>query len=218
MNKPKIDVDELLSEMEKVPFGNSGFQNMFFTDGQEAPQRRRRHILLQLSKKVQALKACEFRRQRFEIDLEELDEKLGKAREGTWEHRRLKIDRAEKEWGLKSEIHLINDALVEVNTYKAMLEELPPLKDRVEFELAELGYWEKRLTGDLRREMIEKQTVGVGTQKALEQIGIDVRVDPKTKQLVTINKRMEEINGILRERQALAGGQEDSQPKELPKR
>ena len=210
--KTKVDIDQIMAEMEKVPFGNSAFQNMFFTDGQESPQRRRRHILLQLSKKIQALKACEFRRQRIDIDLEEISEDLTDMKPRgdcqllpaqVREKRRLQIDKAEKEWQLKSEIQLINDAMVEVETYSAMLEDLPAMKDRGEFEAAELGYWEQRLLGDMTREMLEKGTVGVGVQKALGQIGHDVRKDKKSGQLVIINRRQEASNNdLLRERKA----------------
>ena len=203
----KIDIEWLREQMGKVPFGNSWFQNSYFTDGQESPERRWRHILLQLSKKVEALKACEFRRRRIDLDLEDIEvemevmiEKDRDAAESR-DYARKIIDKEEKEWQLASEVQLIADAMVEVETYMAMIKDLPPLEDREQFERAEHGYWQQRLMDDLRRDMIEKKTVGIGTQKALEQIGIDVRVDPQTKQLVHINQRVEAIrNDILHKR------------------
>ena len=206
--KTKVDIDQIMAEMEKVPFGNSAFQNMFFTDGQESPQRRRRHILLQLSKKIQALKACEFRRQRIDIDLEEISEDLTDMKPRgdcqllpaqVREKRRLQIDKAEKEWQLKSEIQLINDAMVEVETYLKMLQGLPK-PTRQEFEQGELKYWRQRLEGDARRELVEKSTVGVGTLKALEQIGIVPEGRNDKGQLVLNDagyKTMEDQNDVL---------------------
>ena len=201
-----IDVDQVLKEMENVPFGNSHFQNSFFTDGQEAPERRYRHVLLQLNKKIQALKACEFRRQRLDLDLEELDEKIDGLKltelpgtDITRSRRRLEIDKAEKEWGLKSELQLIKDAMVEVETYLKMLQGLPK-PTRQEFEQGELKYWRQRLEGDARRELVEKSTVGVGTLKALEQIGIVPEGRNDKGQLVLNDagyKTMEDQNDVL---------------------
>ena len=88
-------IDDVLKEMENVPFGNSAFQNEHLTDGQETPERRYRFALLQLHRLIPALKACEFRRERIGIDIEKLIRRLRWA----WGYKRrvLKIDRAEKE-------------------------------------------------------------------------------------------------------------------------
>ena len=170
----QLDIDALWKEMENVPFGNSAFQNEHFTDGQEAPERRYRHAMLQLHKKVHALQACEFRRQRIDIDIEELDEKTRDA-EG-FELRRLEIDRAEKEWQLKAEEQLIVDAMVEVETYRAMLEDLPK-PTREQFEAAELGYWRKRLIGEAKLQYAAGK-IDAGWLIALDKIDVAVHREP----------------------------------------
>ena len=218
----KIDVEKIEEEMRKVPFGNSHFQNAFFTDGQETPERRARHILLQLNKKIQALKACEFRRERLEIDLEEIEERIIEASGGMFRRkderrlRRLEIDKKEKEWGLKSELKLIEDAVIEVETYAKMLERLPKLKDRAQFEAAELRYWQARLKADAARELIAGKRVEAGTQKALSQVGIDTKIDRKTGELVFLNRKVGAINDFLRECEAVADRKTDRIAEDLP--
>ena len=167
----KEEIDDLKLEMKNVPFGNSVFQNQNFTAGQEISERRYRHLLLQVNQKLNALKECEFRRKRLEIDIKELDDKFKTA--GQFEKERFDIDIEEKTYCLENEIKLIEDCLIEIEIFKRELDTLPKFT-REQFEIAEYGYWKQRLLGDAQREVISMGTVGVGTIASLENIGIKV--------------------------------------------
>lgn len=158
-------------KFRNVPFGNSVFQIQHFTDGSETPERRYRHCLLQLNQKYNALKECEFRRARLEIDCEELEEKINNSE--SFEKRRFEIDLLEIEHKLNIELKLIEDCGIEVLTYTNILEQLPKFT-REEFESSEHKYWETRLLGDVKNEMLSSGTIDVGTIKSLGQIGIDI--------------------------------------------
>ncbi len=163
-----------IKEFRNVPFGNSVFQILNFTDGKESPARRYRHCLLQLHQKINTLKECEFRRKRSEIDIEELKCNIKNAL--SFNKRRLEVDLEEKEYGLKTEIKLIEDCMVEVNTYKTILKKLPTFT-RSEFEGEEQIYWEKRLLADARRELTSTGTIGVGVISSLEGVGLFISRD-----------------------------------------
>ncbi len=209
-------MDWLRAEMDKVPFGNSRFQNEHFTDGQEAPERRRRHALLQLMKKTDALHACELRRERTDIDLEQLSIEIAGAATGSFPHRRLLIDEKEKEWQLAGEIQLINDALVEVETYMAILADLPPLENRAQFEGGEQHHWELRLMGDAARQIVERGTIDVGTQKSLGEIGIKVSRDKATGLLQINGKIIGGTNDVLLQRQTNQIQEGNNKPETMP--
>ena len=180
-------------DFRNVPFGNSVFQITNFTDGQESPARRYRHCLLQLHQKQRTLKECEFRRRGIDIDIEELKHKIEKYPEGSFKRQRLELKLERKEFGLEAEIKLIEDALVEVAAYKALLKDLPTFT-REEFEQEEYGYWEKRLLGDARREITSNGTVSPGVMSSLERMGIMVGRNEKGQ----ISYTKEKINDFLR--------------------
>ena len=156
---------------KNVPFGNSIFQIQHFTDGKETLQRRYRHCLLQLDQKLRALKECEFRRKRLEIDIEEIVEKLTTSI--SYETKRLQVDLEEKKYYLEIEAKLIEDCLIEVAVYKKILSGLPEYS-REEFEASEPEYWGKRLLNDAQREVTSMGYVTVQTIQSLENIGIKV--------------------------------------------
>lgn len=198
-----MDFEEIYKEMREVPFGNSVFQIENFCD--VFPSRRKRHILLQLNAKIQALKKCEFRRDRIEVELRRFRRRWFKGP-------LVKIDIAEKEWDLEQEKKLIHDAIIEVNAYKRMLEQIPKM-NRIEFEKMERGYWQQRLIADAHRELKQGGTVLVGTLAALNQLGIDAI--PHTEKLtdesgkVHIEKRMRFVD-------KKAGGNGEDLHKVLP--
>jgi len=153
---------------KNVPFGISIFQIQNFTAGKESPYRRYRHCLLQLHQKTITLKGSQFNRERLDIDIEEINEKLKTA--VGFERRRLEVDLKEKQFNLDGEVKLIEDCLIEVAAYEAILNNLPKFT-REEFEQAEQGYWEKRLLNDAKREVISSGTITPATIKSLENIG-----------------------------------------------
>lgn len=154
---------------KNVPFGNSVYQIQNFTAGKETPQRRYRHCLLQLHQKLTVLKECEFRRKRYDIDIEEIKDKLFGTK--NFEKRRLEIDLEEKQFHLDLELKLIEDCMVEIAAYKQILETLPEYT-REEFERAEQKYWEKRLLADAKREFISSGSITIQTIESLENIGL----------------------------------------------
>lgn len=154
-----------------MPFGNSVFQIQTFTDGKETPQRRCRHCLLQLRQKEQTMKECWFRQRRAEIDINEIKEKIQSAQ--GYEEQRLQIDLEEKQYQLDSETKLIEDCVVEIATYRKILEQLPKYT-REEFEAAEPEYWGKRIIGDARREVVSSGCLSPQTIESLENLGFKI--------------------------------------------
>ncbi len=181
-----------MENFKNVPFGNSVFQIKHFTDGQETPERRYRHCLLQLHQKRATLKECEFRRRRIDIDIAELKSKIKMINSDSFDRQRLEIDLEEKEYGLEAEIKLIEDCLTEVATFEALLKDLPEFT-REEFEGAEQIYWERRLLGDARREFISSGSVSPGVISSLENIGVAVGKNDKNQ----ITYRKESENDLL---------------------
>lgn len=162
-----------MSNFKNVPLGDSSFQiQNFIAVG--TPERKFRTCSLQLRKKQQALKECEFRRKRKLIDIEEIELKLKKAK--GFEKRRLEIDLEEAQYGLESEVELIEDCIFEIKLYERILEDLPQVT-RKDFEEAEYDYWKERLLRDAKHELASLGTVSKGTIDALEQIGIVVNRD-----------------------------------------
>lgn len=182
-------LSKLQKQMRNVPFGTSVFQIKKFNRGQETPERLYRNCLLQLNQKLMALKECQFRRQRYEIDLEEIEDKL-KTAEG-FEKRRLKVDKEEKTYKLEQEIKLIEDCCIECGAYAKILEQLPEFT-RAQFEDAEGTYWQRKLLNDLRREVLSIGHIGKDTLESLEQIGIAVGRNEQGRIAYTNVKLLEE--------------------------
>ena len=161
-------IKELQQLMKEVPFGNSAYQATHFNE-KETPERKYRHCLLQVDRKIKALKECEFRRRRIDIDVLEIKEKLTSAT--GFEKDKLLIDLEEKEYNLESEIKLIEDAAIELCIYEKLLTDLPKFT-REQFELSESEYWKQKLLNDARLEQLSTGTVSVGTLASLEATGL----------------------------------------------
>lgn len=154
----------------EIPLGNSIFQiQNFIATG--PPERKLRACILQLRQKEIALKECIFHRRRFEIDIAEIKEKL--LTTIGYDKERLQIDLEEKEFGLSNEIDLIADCIVEIATYRKIIEDLPKVT-RSDFENAEYSYWKERLLRDAKHEITSSGSISKGTIDALEQMGIEV--------------------------------------------
>lgn len=180
----KEKIDELKKQMREVPFGNSLYQIENFTAGKETPERRRRNLLLQIDKKIQALSECSFRRRRCEVDIAEINEKIQTAT--GFPKERLLIDKEEKESQLDSELKLIEDAMIELTAMDKMLATLPEI-NREQFEANEKKYWRARLLSDARREYISTGTISVGTITSLEETGLVVGRNETGKIIYTEN-------------------------------
>lgn len=166
-----MDISKIKEKMKNVPFGNSIFQIEHFSRGNETPERAYRNCLLQLNQKIKALKECEFRRRRLDIDIQELSQKFEEA-EG-FEKKRIAIDIEEKKFYLNEEVKLIEDCYIEIRVYENILSQLPDFS-REDFEKAESIYWEKKLLADMQKEVSSLGYVQKDTMQSLEQIGIKV--------------------------------------------
>lgn len=179
-------IDEILKEIReasrKVPFGNSAFQIQHFTGGNEAgpecSERRQRTLLLNLNGKLQALRECQFRRARLDIDLREIEVKINELTHAQDPHgfqrERLELDKAEKLASLHDEDKLIEDALIELECMYREWKSLPPLKSREDFENSERRYWLRRLAEDARREIDAQGAPSVATLASLNSIGLNI--------------------------------------------
>ncbi len=161
-----------------VPFGNSSFQEAHFTPGREGVLRRRRSILLNLNKRLDALQEAKFSRDRQQVTIDEANSKIARLDpvEDVYEIRRLEIDRDEARYRLAGQEKYIADAMIDCETMYAELGTLPECT-RLEFEQAERGYWEKRLTSDAIRELNATGRIEIGTSKALDDIGVRAQVE-----------------------------------------
>jgi hypothetical protein len=168
-------INEIIEQMDSVPFGNSAFQNRFLTDGHESPERRKRVVLLQLDARIEALQQARFSLDRQLIDIDELRIKMEQTTD-RFEKRRLEVDLDEKLWAMGKNKKLIKDAMIEVATFHEELKTLPSFT-REEFEKAELPYWETRFGKEALLEMKYTGHVSSGLMKEANKIGLDVKVE-----------------------------------------
>ena len=171
-----MDTSKLKEQMRNVPFGQSCFQIRAFSRGSETQERSYRNCLLQINQKLRALKECEFRRDRLLIDIDEINYNLKKA--SSFTEKRLEIDLKEKQYNLDEELKLIEDCMIELKTYIAMLDELPEFT-REQFESAEYEYWEQRFLNDLSSDVASIGHASKGTIDSLKKIGILVGKNAK---------------------------------------
>ena len=173
----KNEIDSLKEQMHQVPFGMSQFQIEHMAgEHDETPARRRRHLLLQIDSKLKAIEEARFSRDRKQIDIDELEFKLGCYTYSKFEHRRFEIDMKEAKLSLDNQIKLIEDAMLEVAKLKQLVDAIPEVS-REEFETQELGYWQKRLLKTANHEVKLLGTVKVDTAQALERVGVAVEKD-----------------------------------------
>ena len=175
-----MDYREIEERMKEVPFGSSAFQIQHFIAEQKTPERQYQKVLLQLDSKMRAMKDCEFRRRKKEIEIDEIKYKLSNLdandREQSFKIRKLEIDLEKADYLLEHEIKLIEDCMIEIKIYEKIIEQLPRYT-REDFEKAEELYWTQRLIGDAERERLANGHVSVGTITALEQIGVVMNRD-----------------------------------------
>lgn len=165
-------VEEIKKMMWDIPFGNTRFQIENFLR-EYTPERQLRMILLQMNEKITSLEKYKLNRQRIELDLEELEEKIAKA-EGR-DRKRLEIDLVEKQMDHQASMKLVNDTIAEVQTYDTLLREVQAAVGEVSrdsFEKAEQRYWELRLLDDARTNLTGNGSIDRGTLQSLQKIGL----------------------------------------------
>lgn len=198
MNEIESKVQRAIALSAGVPFGQSQFQNVFLTDDSYTPERKLRHVLLQLDTRVRALKTAEFNRRRLEVKLRALQSVYRVARFIPWLGELVEISIEEKEWGLEHEIKLVNDAVIEVETFAAMLEDLPQEMTRERFERSERTHWVAKLTRAAELEIMTQRVPSIGTLQALEKVGAlqqlleQIQKEPRTLgEAILVGKRDE---------------------------
>lgn len=165
-------IEEIKKMMWDIPFGNTRFQIQNFLR-EYTPERQLRMILLQMNEKITSLEKYKLNRQRIELDLEEIEEKIAKA-EGR-DRKRLEIDLVEKQMDHQASMKLVNDTVAEVQTYDTLLREVQTAVGEVSrdsFEKAEQKYWEMRLLDDARTNLTGNGSIDRGTLQSLQKIGL----------------------------------------------
>lgn len=171
---------ELIEECRNVPFGNSKFQIECFIAGGQAPERLYRNCLLQFDQKMLSLQSTKFSRDRRKIDVEELEHKIHHNSAFGYDLKRLQVDLEEKKYHLAREEKLIEDCMIEINTYVEILNKLPKFT-REQFESAEIGYWSKRLIHESNVQLLTTGSVDPGTAGELSKLGIGLARSPEGK-------------------------------------
>lgn len=184
---------EIKKATEEVPFHMSQYQIEHMIVNQETLERQYRNVLLQMDVKINTLSEIKFRRDRFEIDIEEIKEKLLTAE--SFNKKRLEIDLKEKEYSLQNELKLINDCVFEVAKYYQKYKELKlqlPDMTREKFELAEDKYWKARFQIEAKREVQSMGRIEIGTLASLDNVGLAPTGNEKG-QLIFVEKEKPEL-------------------------
>jgi hypothetical protein len=173
---PSVLTGDRIEEIKKlawdIPFGNTRFQIEHFLR-EHTPERQLRMILLQIGEKITALEKFKINRQRLELDLEEIEEKIQKT-EGR-ERKRLELDLIEKQLDHVASMKLVNDTIAEVQVYDNLLKQVESMVGKLtrdRFEAAEQKYWEARLLDDARATMTATGSVEKGVIQSLQKIGL----------------------------------------------
>ena len=185
-----FNMEDFLEEIENVPFDSSMFQFANFTPATQSPARRYRQALMELSKVLNALHDAKISKDKFELDIEEIEYKMSQLNEANVEEnfkiRRLQIELNEKNYNMKGIVNLINDAVYKAEFWYKQKEDLPKVT-RAQFESSEREYWKSRLAQDADDEVREGGRPKKGTIQALRQIGISTEMNPANGQITLVD-------------------------------
>ena len=163
LTKYKTLLSEIQDSFLSIPFGNSDFQIAnFIINGAHTPQRAFRAVCLSLRDKILSLNEAYYNELKFQVDLDELQEKIGDPATDKFERRRMEIDYEQKISQQRDNEKLLIDAIHEVELLYSFWQKLPH-PTRAEFEAAEEDYFKISLT---------KQVLGIdGAVGSLENMG-----------------------------------------------
>ena len=163
LTKFKTLLSEIQDSFLSIPFGNSDFQIAnFIINGAHTPQRAFRAVCLSLRDKILSLNEAYYNQLKFQVDLDELQEKIGDPATDKFERRRMEIDYEQKISQQRDNEKLLIDAIHEVELLYFYWQKLPH-PTRAEFEAAEEDYFKISLT---------KQVLGIdGAVGSLENMG-----------------------------------------------
>ena len=163
LTKFKTLLSEIQDSFLSIPFGNSDFQIAnFIVNGAQTPQRAFRAVCLSLRDKILTLNEAYYGQLKFQVDLDELQEKIGDPATDKFAQRRMEIDYEQKISQKRDNEKLLIDAIHEVELLYSFWQKLPH-PTRAEFEAAEEDYFKISLT---------KQVLGIdGAVGSLENMG-----------------------------------------------
>ncbi len=163
LTKFKTLLSEIQDSFLSIPFGNSDFQIAnFIVNGAQTPHRAFRAVCLSLRDKILTLNEAYYNQLKFQVDLDELQEKIGDPATEKYARRRMEIDYEQKISQQRDNEKLILDAIHEVEFLYSYWQRLPH-PTRAEFEAAEEDYFKISLT---------KQVLGIdGAVGSLENMG-----------------------------------------------
>lgn len=163
LTKFKTLLSEIQDSFLNIPFGNSDFQIAnFIVNGAHTPERAFRAVCLSLRDKILSLNEAYYNQLKFQVDLDELQEKIGDPATDKFARRRMEIDYEQKISQQRDNEKLILDAIHEVEFLHSYWQKLPH-PTRAEFEAAEEDYFKISLT---------KQVLGIdGAVGSLENMG-----------------------------------------------
>ena len=163
LTKYKTLLSEIQDSFLSIPFGNSDFQiSNFIVNGAQTPERAFRAVCLSLRDKILTLNEAYYNQLKFQVDLDELQEKIGDPATDKFDRRRMEIDYEQKISQQRDNEKLLIDAIHEVELLYSFCQKLPH-PTRAEFEAAEEDYFKISLT---------KQVLGIdGAVGSLENMG-----------------------------------------------
>ena len=163
LTKYKTLLSEIQDSFLSIPFGNSDFQIAnFIVNGAQTPQRAFRAVCLSLRDKILTLNEAYYNQLKFQVDLDELQEKIGDPATDKFARRRMEIEYEQKISQQRDNEKLLIDAIHEVELLYSFWQKLPH-PTRAEFEAAEEDYFKISLT---------KQVLGIdGAVGSLENMG-----------------------------------------------
>lgn len=185
MNEEKINKmlerlfsDEMDIVFNSVPFGNSRFQNDKFSGEKQCPARARRHYLLQLSSKRDALHESHLMIRKTKLQIGKIQKKLSQLTITTpltdqqdYKKQKTQLKLEQLQYRLKKHQTLINDAFEEVSFFFSELDKLPEYS-REGFENEENQYWKKRLTEMIESQMLTTGSPHLGEIVSLSKMGV----------------------------------------------
>jgi len=163
LTKFKTLLSEIQDSFLSIPFGNTDFQiTNFIVNAANTPQRAFRAVCLTLRDKIVALSEAYYSQLKFQVDLDEIQEKSNDPATDKFTRRRLEIDYEQKVNQQRDNEKLVLDAIHEVEILYSFWQKLPH-PTREEFEAAEEDYFKISLT---------KQVLGIdGAVGSLENMG-----------------------------------------------
>ncbi len=163
LTKYKTRLSEIQDSFLSIPFSNSDFQIAnFIVNGAQTPERAFRAVCLSLRDKILTLNEAYYGQLKFQVDLDELQEKIGDPATDKFARRRMEIDYEQKISQQRDNEKLLIDAIQEVELLYSFWQKLPH-PTRAEFEAAEEDYFKISLT---------KQVLGIdGAVGSLENMG-----------------------------------------------